>query len=675
MKKTIILSIMLIAVCSLFSQATELFISEYIEGTSYNKAIEIFNGTGADVDLSEYSMEIEFNGSGSWGNAYNFSGTLADGDVFVLANSQADPAILAVADATLGSGVVNFNGNDQLRLLKNGVIIDHFGEEGGVYFAQDVTLVRRDDVISPNTTWNTDEWLTYPVNTFTYLGYHVFQNEDPTIIVTSPNGGEEWEQGSTHSITWESYNFDDDVMIELENAVRRTREVLIASTENDGEWEWNIPVDQALGDDYLIVVSEAVTGDPSDESDNPFSIIEPLVIPEYTIYEIQYSPTGPSPLEGELVRTTGVVTAVFQNYFFIQDGPGAWNGIAVYPIQDVELGDVIDIAAYVEEYFGKTELTDIYDLSIIGTSSLPEAVAVATGDLAIAEEFESVLVKTLNVTVTAEPNNYDEWEIDDSSGACIVGAQGDYSYVAVLDDHIYSIKGVLDFAYGSFKLEPRNDNDISLQGLVVEPLELNFTSIEFCTEGLEFTISNLSNTAVEISYIEDTGEFSSGNPWEIEDFGLPLPYSIEPAEMLTFNVIVGLPTQNIREIVSDILDIETEIGNFEIILNFDTELNVNAPGGILPITQLSGNYPNPFNPTTTIYYELAENSHVTISIYNLLGQKVKTLLDERVNSGSHQVFWNGKDEHNKFVSSGIYFYEMNLQNGDYTSTKKMLLLK
>ncbi|MCF7814077.1 MAG: lamin tail domain-containing protein [Candidatus Cloacimonetes bacterium] len=674
MNKLILVLLVVFASQLLFAQASELFISEYIEGSSYNKAIEIFNGTGSDVDLSEYSLEKDANGAGSWSSSYDYSGTLADGEVFVLANSQADPTILNVADDT-DDGVINFNGNDAVRLLKNGTPIDMFGDLSGNDFAANVTLVRNPDVASPVTTWNPDEWTEYPQNTFTYLGTHIFQTNDPMIIVNVPNGGEEWEQASTHTIQWTSLNFTDNVKIELEMVYQRDREVLVASTENDGEWEWNIPVDQLVSDYYVITISDAADGDPIDSSDNPFSIIEPLVIPEYSIYDIQYSTTGPSPLVGELIRTTGVVTAVYPNYFFIQDGPGAWNGIAIYPLQAVEVGDEVDIAAYVAEYNDKTELTDIYDFSVIGTANLPEAVAVQTGDLAVAEEFEGVLVKALNATVTAEPNNYDEWEIDDSSGACVVGAQGTYTYVAVLDDLIYSIKGVLDYAYGSFKLEPRDDNDISLQGLVVDPLELNFISTDDCINGLEFTISNLSNTAFTINSIEDNGEFSSMNPWEIENFSLPLPYSIEAAEELTFNVIVGLPVDGSREIVTDFLNIETNVGNFEITLNFDTNLNVGTQNIILSANKLIGNYPNPFNPTTTIFFELAQNSEVQLTIYNMLGQKITTLVDENFEAGQKQAVWNGTDREGKKVTSGIYFYELHVKDTDYTSTKKMLLLK
>ena len=81
---------------------TELFFSEYVEGSSYSKALEIYNGTGAAIDLATglYSVEIYFNGNTSPGTSIDLSGTVADGDVYVVADDGSDPAILAQTDQT-----------------------------------------------------------------------------------------------------------------------------------------------------------------------------------------------------------------------------------------------------------------------------------------------------------------------------------------------------------------------------------------------------------------------------------------------------------------------------------------------------------------------------------------------------------------------------------------------
>ncbi|MCK4696587.1 MAG: chitobiase/beta-hexosaminidase C-terminal domain-containing protein, partial [Candidatus Cloacimonetes bacterium] len=85
------------------------------------------------------------------------------------------------------------------------------------------------------------------------------------------------------------------------------------------------------------------------------------------------------------------------------------------------------------------------------------------------------------------------------------------------------------------------------------------------------------------------------------------------------------------------------------------------------------NFPNPFNPETTIHYQLPEDSDVELIIYNIKGQLVKTLIDDLHNAGEYSVIWNGNDHTDKPVSSGIYLYK--LKAGRYTSTKKMILLR
>ena len=108
--------------------SSDLYLSEYIEGSSFNKAVEIYNGTGSPVDLSTYALDQYSNGASTATITLNLTGSLADGDVFVIAHSSADPAILAQADLTTGAGL--FNGDDALVLTHSGTAIDSFGQVG-----------------------------------------------------------------------------------------------------------------------------------------------------------------------------------------------------------------------------------------------------------------------------------------------------------------------------------------------------------------------------------------------------------------------------------------------------------------------------------------------------------------------------------------------------------------
>ena len=185
----------LVAGTPLAHTAEDLFISEYGEGRDYNKWIEIFNGTGSAVDLSHYRLWKTLNGS-SWPTAeFDLADTLADGDVYVICDNDADATLKAAADLELTS--LAHNGDDAIGLAKTNTIsggwalIDAVGEDGydpgtgwpvaGVNNATaEHTLVRKSTVTSGTTNWtlsagtdtNDSQWIVYPQDTFSYVGYH-----------------------------------------------------------------------------------------------------------------------------------------------------------------------------------------------------------------------------------------------------------------------------------------------------------------------------------------------------------------------------------------------------------------------------------------------------------------------------------------------------------------------
>lgn len=143
----------------------DIFISEIIEGSGYNKAVEIANTGSNAVVLSNYSIARNSAGSSTWDEVYD-SGTLdlsdysiAPGETLVLVNSRADEEILAKADIISGNAAVNFNGDDPVALFINGVVHDVVGELGGVDWNKDVTLVRSFDQ-TPKSVYNSTDWQT-----------------------------------------------------------------------------------------------------------------------------------------------------------------------------------------------------------------------------------------------------------------------------------------------------------------------------------------------------------------------------------------------------------------------------------------------------------------------------------------------------------------------------------
>ena len=142
---------------------TELYISEYVEGSGNNKYLELYNPTDETIDLSQYALDLNTNGGTNWSNdgtGYKnyteLSGTLAPKAVIVYKHAEA-----AIYDGEATEcGAVNFNGNDPVGLFKNGVLIDIIGtfQGGSADFAKDVTLRRKSTVAGPSTTYNVDEW-------------------------------------------------------------------------------------------------------------------------------------------------------------------------------------------------------------------------------------------------------------------------------------------------------------------------------------------------------------------------------------------------------------------------------------------------------------------------------------------------------------------------------------
>ena len=212
MKKIHFVMIIMLMIFSklLFAQATDLFFSEYIEGSSNNKALEIFNGTGTEVELSDYIIRHSTNGGGWKDTHYTFpaGAIISDGDVWVIANENSNFIILNQADETLSSASLDyfaaFNGDDARGLFKivnkEEILIDVIGipdedpgsgwEVAGVSDAtKNHTLIRKSSIASGNADWSLSagtneldsEWEVHDEDYFSDLGNHTFDfGEDTT---------------------------------------------------------------------------------------------------------------------------------------------------------------------------------------------------------------------------------------------------------------------------------------------------------------------------------------------------------------------------------------------------------------------------------------------------------------------------------------------------------------
>ncbi len=190
------------------------------------------------------------------------------------------------------------------------------------------------------------------------------------------------------------------------------------------------------------------------------------------------------------------------------------------------------------------------------------------------------------------------------------------------------------------------------------------------TVAVPLTIMN-TGTALMIGEMQVNAPFylipAGSNPLSVVSY-------IVPAESELEIMVAFMPSQagDFTEFLSITSD-DPSMSMMEIELTA-TATPVSNPNEVVPVvTELKGNYPNPFNPTTTIQFSVKDSGPVSIDVYNVLGQKVRTLVNGQLNAGNHSITWNGRDDRNRNVASGIYFYRM--RAGSYSQTKKMVMMK
>lgn len=234
-----------------------------------------------------------------------------------------------------------------------------------------------------------------------------------------------------------------------------TNEIAMSNTTGD-TWETDTPIPaQTDGTTvwYMVQASDDATNTTDSDNFN-YTVTDAQVI---TIYDIQ-GQTAVSPYDGQIVTTTGIVTAIGNDRYWIQDGTGAWNGLYVFDnVNTPALGDNITVTGEIQEYYEMTELYNITDYVLNSSSNpLPAATLIATGDMA--EDYEGVLVKVQNASCTAMPNTNGEWFVNDGSGDVQIDDVL-HGYTPVLGSN-YDVTGVVDYSWSEYGILPRDDNDI-----------------------------------------------------------------------------------------------------------------------------------------------------------------------------------------------------------------------
>ena len=186
-------------------------------------------------------------------------------------------------------------------------------------------------------------------------------------------------------------------------------------------------------------------------------------------------------------------------------------------------------------------------------------------------------------------------------------------------------------------------------------------------------------TAADSSGNENNAElYHSGVTWETDSHFKPLVsnmFKIPHHHIEHYMHTAGIEiAQGTWDVFASDGESSTPSSNGPFTLTIDASALSSDETGLVPQEfALHQNYPNPFNPTTTISYDLPEQAQVTLGIYDILGKQIKTLVNQSQDAGNKIAVWNGTDNLGRQVSAGVYLYQ--IQAGDFTQTRKMLLLK
>ena len=232
----------------------------------------------------------------------------------------------------------------------------------------------------------------------------------------------------------------------------------------------------------------SITSTLPDDTDttNNTAVVTTTVFPEVSIHDIQYVPdpgsSDTSPYSGQTVWVEGIVTAKTGELGYPNQGKlvieepdgGPWSGLLVYGVPGfaTQEGDYVRLLAPITEYYGMTEMsfagaTYTYTEIISHGNTLPAPEVITTGiaaDANLAEPYENVLVEAQNVTVTDDNLGYGEWSINDGSGDMRVDDDGDHdgnlTYSPNNGDRFNFVRGIFQYTYSNYKIEPRYDPDL-----------------------------------------------------------------------------------------------------------------------------------------------------------------------------------------------------------------------
>lgn len=460
MKKLYLAIIGLFVSVASFAQCSELFFSEYVEGSGNNKALEIYNPGSVAVNLNGYKVVQYNNGSSTVSYTLNLNGSIAPNDVYVLVRNTADSLIKLTADTLSSSNVLNFNGNDVLELLNGTTALDRIGNIGdtaNIPFdtlnGKDRSFVRKPAIQNGNLNWASGqfEWLALPKDTFR-LGSHTM---DPcgaiadTMVRFSPNTGSTSESAGTYNValalnaasTSTTFTVDVELVGGTGSAADINNYTTQTVTFTPGSSSQNLTL--TITDDALAEAAETLIFKLKSPSaplmlgaDSIFTLtIGASDVPVNTVTLAQITPinaNGQPDSLGVKVQVSGTVYGI--NYratgleFFIHD---ATDGVAVFSSQSgfgytVTEGDSVVVIGEVSFFNGLTEIGLLDTVYKVGTGSVPAPTVVQDLD----ETTEAEIVRLNNVHLVTPS----QWSNAGASGFNVDVTDGQNTWSVKIDE-------------------------------------------------------------------------------------------------------------------------------------------------------------------------------------------------------------------------------------------------
>lgn len=477
--------------------ASDLFISEYIEGSSYNKALEIYNGTGQSVNLKDYTVELYSNGDSAPTNTTSLSDTdlmLESGQTFIIVHSSA-AADLKSKGNLISSAVTNYNGDDALVLRRNSTAIDSIGQVGtdpGTEWGTTVstlnqTLVRKSNVTSGDTNTSdafdpAEEWDSYAADTFEYLGSHTMEG--------APSDGPAKVATVATSVSATS--------------VKAGTEITLTTTTEGATIYYTVDGTEPTAESTVYSTPIAINADTTikafaaaqDLENSDVATFSYSVLQQKTIAEVRGMNTD------EHALTTGIVTAVQGKNIFIQDETA---GIVLYGSLNVQPGDEVEASGQLSEFNSLLELkVTAEDVKVLGQKEIPAAREVTAAELS--EQYEGMLVKVgKSVAKSYSGGNY---TLEDANGDSYQVRPEVQEWIE-LETSYDSITGVLGSYQDVYQLMPRSQADIFLDPSFVRPVVAT-PGAGFVNAGDEVTLTSETQGAT-VYYTTDGSEPTTGS--------------------------------------------------------------------------------------------------------------------------------------------------------------------